>query len=60
MMKVSPLVLAVVAMIASSASGFVPSNRMLSTANSVRSTEKKLNIESILKMSDDDVSHGHL
>lgn len=49
-MKFSPLVLAVVAMVASSASGFVPSsNRMLSST--VRSNVNKINI---LNMSEED------
>mmetsp|Transcript_23017 Transcript_23017/g.49001 ORF Transcript_23017/g.49001 Transcript_23017/m.49001 type:complete len:247 (+) Transcript_23017:143-883(+) len=55
MMKFSPIVIAVVAMIATSASGFVPSNRMVS---SVRNTENGFStnnhLKTILNMSDQD------
>jgi len=54
MTKFSPLVLAIIAIIASSASGFVPSNRMTSPDSSVRRTEKRTNIESVLSMSEED------
>jgi len=52
MNKFSPLVLAVVAMVVSSASAFVPSNRIVSPGSSVRRTEKTTTIESVLFMSD--------
>jgi len=50
-----PLILAVIAMASSSASGFVPSNRMVSQVGSTRQAPKdRANIESVLSMSDDD------
>ena len=53
MMKFSPLVLAAVAMIASSASGFVPSSNINRMLSNTKSTQQQ---QSILFMSDDNVS----
>ena len=55
MNKFSPLVVALVAMMASSASAFVPSKQM-STRTITRGSEKARGIESILNMSDQNVS----
>lgn len=54
MVQSSTVVLALVAMVASSASGFIPSNRAVSPGTSVRRNEKYANIESVLNMSDQD------
>jgi hypothetical protein len=61
MMKISPIALAIVSLIASSsvhnASGFVPSNRIISSSNPTHATEKiHHKVESTLNMSDNDVS----
>jgi len=50
----SPLVLAAVAMVATSASAFVPSNRISSPTISARTIEKASTIESVLFMADED------
>lgn len=52
MVKSSPFVLALVAMAASSASGFMPSNRVVSPGTSVHRNEKRANVKSVLNMSD--------
>jgi hypothetical protein len=53
----TPLIYAVVALAISSVSGFVPSTRMVSSGSSVRKTQQKADYESVLRMSDKDVSY---
>lgn len=55
MTKFSPIVLAVVAIMASSASAFVPSNQMGSLSTVARVSEKMPTIESVLNMSEQNV-----
>lgn len=55
MTKFSPIVLAVVAIMASSASAFVPSNQMGSLSKVARVSEKMPTIESVLNMSEQNV-----